>query len=44
MYYLFHALGLGSRSDPGNRETHIDGRSDTLVKQLTLQEDLAVSD
>merc|ERR1712073_1945 len=28
----------------GHRETDVDGRSDTLVEQLSLQEDLAVSD
>merc|ERR1711884_273211 len=28
----------------GHRETDVDGRSDTLVEQLSLQEDLSVSD
>ena len=41
---LLHGLGLGSGADTGHRETDIDGRSDTLVEQLSLQEDLAVSD
>merc|ERR1719384_119770 len=41
---LLHGLGLGSGADTGHRETDVDGRSDTLVEQLSLQEDLAVSD
>ena len=41
---LLHGLGLGSRADTGHRETNVDGGSDTLVEQLSLQEDLAVSD
>merc|ERR1719454_2196687 len=39
-----HRLGLGSGADTGHRETDVDGRSDTLVEQLSLQEDLSVSD
>ena len=42
--YLFHRLGLGCRSYTGDRETDVNGGSDTLVEQLGLQEDLAVSD
>merc|ERR1719266_3031424 len=41
---LLHGLGLGSRADTGHRETDVDGGSDTLVEQLSLQEDLAGSD
>merc|ERR1719470_622499 len=41
---LLHGLGLGSGADTGHRETDVDGRSDTLVEQLSLQEDLAVRD
>merc|ERR1719470_313424 len=41
---LLHGLGLGSGADTGHRETDVDGRSDTLVEQLSLQDDLAVSD
>merc|ERR1719295_1955976 len=41
---LLHGLGLGSGADTGDRETDVDGRSDTLVEQLSLQENLAVSD
>lgn len=43
-WYLFHGLGLGGRADSGHRQADIDGRSDTLVEQLCLQEDLAVCD
>merc|ERR1719384_529714 len=41
---LLHGLGLGSGADTGHRETDVDGGSDTLVEQLSLQEDLSVSD
>ena len=41
---LFHGLSLSSRTHPANRQTHIDGRSDTLVKQFSFQEDLTISD
>lgn len=44
LLYLFHGLGLSGRTHPAYRQTHVDGRSDTLVKQLSLQEDLAISD
>jgi hypothetical protein len=42
--YLFHCFGLGSRADTRYGQADVDGWSDTLVKQLGLQEDLAVSD
>ena len=42
--HLFHSLGLGSGADTAHRQTDVDGRADTLVEQLSLQEDLAVSD
>ena len=41
---LLHGLNLGSRADTGHGETHIDGRPDSLVEKLGLQEDLSVSD
>ena len=41
---LLHGLGLGSGADTGHGETDVDGGTDTLVEQLGLQEDLAVSD
>lgn len=41
---LLHGLGLGSGTDTGDRETHVDGGTDTLVEQLSFQEDLTVSD
>lgn len=46
MYHtrLLHGLGLGSGAYTGHGQTHVDGGSDTLVEQLSLQEDLAVSD
>merc|ERR1711953_35936 len=42
--HLLHRLGLGSGADPGHGQTDVDGRSDTFVEQLSLQEDLSVSD
>ena len=39
-----HGLDLGGRSDPGHGETDVDGWTDTLVEEFSLQEDLAVSD
>lgn len=39
---LLHGLKLGSGTDTRDGETDVDGRSDTLVEQLGLQEDLAV--
>jgi hypothetical protein len=41
---LLHGFGLRSRADTRDRETDVDGRSDTLVEELSLQEDLSVSD
>ena len=41
---LLHSLKLGSGTDTRHGQTDVDGRSDTLVEQLSLQEDLAVSD
>ncbi|CAG1979043.1 unnamed protein product [Fusarium graminearum] len=41
---LFHGLELGGRANTRNRKTDIDRRSDTLVEQLSLQEDLTISD
>ena len=42
--HLLHGLGLGGGSDTGHGETDVDGRPDALVEELSLQEDLAVSD
>lgn len=42
--YLLHGLGLGSGSDTGHGQTDVDGWPDTLVEELSLQEDLTVSD
>merc|ERR1712226_473902 len=41
---LFHSFKLGSRSYSAYRQTHVNGRADTLVEELSLQEDLSVSD
>ena len=41
---LLHGLDLGSGTDSGHRETDINGWSDTLVEELSLQEDLSISD
>jgi hypothetical protein len=41
---LFHGLDLGSRSDSADGETDVDGRSDTLIEELSFQENLSVSD
>jgi hypothetical protein len=35
---------LGSRADTRHRETDVDSRTDTTEEELSLQEDLAVSD
>jgi hypothetical protein len=40
---LLHGLELGSGTDTRYGQTDVDGRSDTLVEQLSFQEDLAVS-
>lgn len=39
---LLHGLELGGGTDTRDGKTDVDGRSDTLVEQLRLQEDLAV--
>ena len=39
-----HGLDLGGRSDSGHGETDINGWADTLVEELSLKEDLTVSD
>jgi hypothetical protein len=41
---LLHGLELGSGTDTRDGKTDVDGRSDTLVEQLSLQEDLTISD
>ena len=38
--HLFHGSGLGSRTNSGHRQTHVDSGANTLVEQLSLQEDL----
>lgn len=42
--YLLHSFNLSSRPYTAHRETDINGRSDTFVEQLCLQEDLSISD
>lgn len=39
---LLHGLELGSGTDTGHGQTDVDSRADTLVEQLSLQEDLAI--
>lgn len=41
---LLHGLELGSGTDTRHRQTDVDGRADTLVEELSLQEDLTVGD
>ena len=41
---LLHGLDLGGGSDTGHGKTDVDGRSDTLMEELGLEEDLAVGD
>lgn len=41
---LLHGLELGRGADTRDGKTDVDGRSDTLVEQLGLQEDLTVGD
>lgn len=41
---LFHGLDLSSGADTTHRETNVDGRTDTLVEEFTLQENLTVCD
>lgn len=42
--HLLHAGELRGGADAGHRQTDVQGGADTLVEQLSLQEDLAVSD
>jgi hypothetical protein len=39
---LLHGLDLGSGTDTGDGETDVDGGANTLVEQLSLEEDLSV--
>ena len=39
---LLHSLDLGSGTDTGDRETDVNGGTDTLVEELGLKEHLAV--
>jgi hypothetical protein len=41
---LLHGLDLGGGTDTGHGETDVNGGADTLVEELSLQEDLTVSD
>jgi hypothetical protein len=41
---LLHGLKLGSGTNTGDRKTDVNGRSDTLVEEFGLQEDLSISD
>ena len=41
---LLHRLDLGVATDPGDRAADVDGRADTRVEQVGLQEDLPVGD
>lgn len=43
-WHLLHGFDLSCRTNSGHWQTHVDGRSDTPVKQLSLKEDLTVSD
>jgi len=40
---LLHSLDLGSGADTRYRKTDVNGWSDTLVKQLSFQENLSIS-
>jgi hypothetical protein len=40
---LLHGLELGSGTDTRDRKTDVNGRSDTLVEEFGLQEDLSIS-
>ena len=42
--YLLHSLDLCCRAHSAHRQTHIDGWSYTFVEELSLKEDLTVSD
>ena len=41
---LLHGLNLSGRSDSRHRKTDVNGWSDTLVEELSLKEDLSISD
>ena len=41
--HLLHGLDLGSGADTRHGKTDVNGGADTLMEQLSLQEDLAVS-
>lgn len=41
---MLHGLELGSGTDTRDGQTDVDGGTDTLVEELSLQEDLAISD
>ena len=41
--HLLHGLDLGGGTDTRHRETDVNGGADTLMEQLSLQEDLTVS-
>lgn len=41
---LLHGLELSGGTDTGDGKTDVDGWADTLVEELSLQEDLTVSD
>jgi hypothetical protein len=41
---LLHGLELSGGADTRHRQTDVDGRADTLVEELGLQEDLSISD
>ena len=40
--HLLHGLGLGSGTHTGHRQTDVNGGTDTLVEQLSFQEDLTI--
>ena len=40
-HHLLHSLELSGGSDTGDRKTDVDSRADTLIEQLSLQENLA---
>jgi hypothetical protein len=42
--HLLHGLELSGRADTRHRQTDVDGGLDTLVEELSLEEDLAVRD
>lgn len=42
--YLLHSFGLSSRAYSGHGQTYINSWTNTLVEQLSLQEDLKYID